>query len=1035
MKRNWLKILIFAVLIGATVWAGKGIFKYSVFSTHDGDHHIARAFDAIQSIKEGEFPLRWAGSLDYFCGVPVYNFYYPLLYYLVILGNIFFNNVIFSFKIIFFLSLLLGTVGFYLWAKEETGKVLPAIAGAMVYLFAPYRFILIFVRGSPEYLAFAILPLVLFLYSKAFHSSGKKFVLFAFLASLMGAILTISHNFTAMFLMPIILLYLVVKILLAKPGLKKIALLAFSFIGAFGMGSFFIGPALLEQKFTKIGSDFLMWRDHFPELWQLWNSKWGYFYSSSGTINDGMSFMLGYAQWVILALAAVFIIYRLIKSKFKLGFFIKENVWILIFFIGTLFTIYLILPWSIPVWEKIRLLQEIQFSWRLLGVAVFTIAALFTFVLDKIKSKYLLVGLSIGISLFAVFAERNHLLPQPVSSEDVYRYADFEKLHPHRYSTTTLGDEIIASGATKACWFSTPVISTDKGETVTSSIVERGNTFGSVKFLIDKKKIIGDKIVLALGYFPDIHKISLNGGRPLSYSDCNGQVCFDAGLVKDGENFISWKVGQSKIELAFDYLTLAFFFVWIVVLIAYLTGIYKNKKNLTYFVLTILIALIFVFFRSYNLSGRVGFGWDQERDAVAATNILAGKLTLIGPRVQGPDGFFLPPYFFYMIAPFYALTAGSPMATTIFIIFWSFLFFVVSYSVLTKVFNKNMALFFLALWAVNPLSVSMDTIAWNPVVIPLLFILLIYLIHLYFKNHRIKYAVLAGLTFGLGASFHLQFLFIFPIFIPVIADILRSKRFKDLISFAAASLLPFLPIAIFDLRHNFLNISKVVQFIKSGDMGINRVMTVWGNIYSFAVGRVPSNQVGLIVYVLVLFGLFLVGARLKDRVQRKIIIGLGYTWAFSLPLFYLLIKNPSEYYFNYLVIPFIVLLSILLNKWKRFGVILLVGILVYFVFWTSRGLSGVQLSLWEKDQAIGLLSKISKNSTPFNVSFDVPFNEDAGFRYLLNYYKVGYSGSIKDPLIEFVIPYQKRSETFVVGQIGIYVPTSWLNTNWSGKSK
>jgi hypothetical protein len=1035
MKKYWLKFLIFIVLVGATLWAGKGIFKYSIFSTHDGDHHIARSYDAVQSIKEGEFPLRWAGSLDYYCGVPIYNFYYPLLYYLVVLGNLVFENIIFSLKIIFFISLLLGTVGFYLWAKEETEKILPAIAGALVYLFAPYRFLLIFVRGSPEYLAFAILPFVLFLYSRAFKSDGKKFVLYAFLASVMGAILAISHNFTAMFLMPMILLYLIVKIVLLKPDIRKIGLLVFSFIGSFGMGSFFIGPALLEQKFTQIGSNFLMWRDHFPTLWQLWNSKWGYFYSSLGTENDGMSFMLGYAQWAIIALSVIFILYRLIKSKFKIGTFVKENIWILIFFFGTLFTIYLILPWSIPVWEKIRLLQEVQFSWRLLGIAVFTIAALFTFVLDKIKSKHILIVLSIGISLFAVYAERNHLLPQPVSDQDVYRYDDFEKLHPHRYSTTTLGDEVIAPGATQACWFSTPIISTNKQEDIILTTIERENTFGSVKFLVDKKAVKGDKLVLALGYFPDIHKISLNGGPPLSYSNCEGKVCFDAGNARNGENFISWKVGQSKIENTFNYLTLAFLFAWLIVLTIYLTGIDKNKKSLTYFAITLIVFCLFIFFRSYNLPARLGFGWDQERDAVAATNILSGKLTLLGPRVQGPSGFFLPPYFFYMIAPFYALGGLSPFATAGFIIFWSLLSFTVAYRVLSKVFDKMTALFFLTLWAVNPLSVSIDTIAWNPVVIPLLFLLLIYMNYLYFKNNKIKYLVLAGLTFGLGISFHLQFLFTFPVFIPLLVDIFRKRRFIDLSCLVLTPALPFIPIFIFDLRHNFLNLNQMMEFIKSGDTQINRVLPVWERVSSFMVGGSPPKVLAIVVYLLVLVGLFVFARKWRNNIQGKIMSGLGFTWAFSIPLFYFFIKNPSEYYFNYLMIPFVILLCCAIKSVRRFGVLILAGVAVYFIFLASPLLRDLTLSLKEKNQAVGLLSKVTNSSSPFNVSFDVPFNEDSGFRYLLNYYKVGYSGDSKDPLIEFVIPFQKRLETFTSGRIGIYIPPSWLKNNWPARGK
>jgi hypothetical protein len=466
-----------------------------------------------------------------------------------------------------------------------------------------------------------------------------------------------------------------------------------------------------------------------------------------------------------------------------------------------------------------------------------------------------------------------------------------------------------------------------------------------------------------------------------------------------------------------------------------LTGIYNNKKNLIYFVLTIIVFFVFLFFRSYNLPGRIGFGWDQERDAVAATNILAGKLTLLGPRVQGPAGFFLPPYFFYLLTPFYALAGHSPIATVNFIVFWSILFFTVSYLVIPKIFSKKVSLFFLALWAVNPLAVSIDTIAWNPVAIPLLFILLIYSLYLYFKNYKTRYATLAGFIFGLGVSFHLQFLFICPVFIPLLLDILKGKRFKDFVHLVAGSVLPFLPIFLFDLRHNFLNLSQIIEFVKSGGTEINRVLPVWERVASFAIGGSPSRVLGIIFYLLVLIGLFVLGKKQKDKIQGKILSSLGFVWTASLPLFYLFVKNPSEYYFNYLLVPFFVLLSLFLKNWKRFGILVLVGIMVYFIFQANPLLKDSALSLRDKDQAVNLLSKVTKNSSPFNISFDVPFNEDAGFRYLLNYYKVGYSGNTKDPLIEFVIPYQKRSETFVVGQIGIYVPTSWLNTNWSGKSK
>ncbi len=1032
MKKNWLTILFFIFLVGAVVWAGKGIFKYNVFSTHDGDHHIARVFDVIQTAKEGQFPLRWAGSLNYFCGVPIYNFFYPLIYYLAVVINLVTNNVILTLKIIDFLSLLVGTLFFYFWIKTETKKELPAIGGALTYLYAPYRFSLIFVRGSPEFLAYAVLPIVLFFYALCFRSVGKKFVLYAFLASVMGAVLTTSHNFTVMFLMPIILVYLVIQIWLRKSNLKNIFWIAFSFFGSFGMGSFFIGPALMEQKFTKIGQGFLEWRDHFPTLGQLFKSKWGYFYSSSGTVNDGMSFMLGYAQWLILGIALIFLVYQIIKTRFKLWTFFVGNVWIIFYFLASLFTIYLILPWSIPLWEKIKPLQEIQFSWRLLGIAIFTTSALFSFLLAKINSKFVYVCIFIAVSLLTVVGTRNFMLPQPISVEDLYRYDDFEKLHPHRYSTTTLGDDVLAPSAGSACWFDTPIITTDK-EKIIYEVVEKGNTFGFVKFDIPKS-LKGETLVMGLGYFPGNYKFEING-KALSYKDCGGKVCFDTKSVRSGQNYISWKVVQSPIENTFNYIALAFFGLWVVALLIYLTGIYKNKKNLAYLISAIIIFTAFIFFRSYNLPGRIGFGWDQERDAWAVANILAGKMTLLGPRVQGPAGFFLPPYFFYLLAPFYALNHSNTFATVSFIVFWAITFFVGSYLIISRVFGRRTALFFLALWAINPLAVSIDTISWNPVLVPGFFILLIYLVYLYFIKPSVRNIFFAGIVFGLGLSFHLQFLFIVPFFIPLAIEVVKNKRFKDLVGFGIGSTLPFLPILFFDLRHNFLNFKQVLEFAKGGDIGINRVLVVWERASSFMVGGSPSLALGLGIYFIVLVGLFVFVRKSKNDIQGKVFLSLGLVWALSLPLFNLLIKNPSEYYFNYMLVPFIIFLSYLFKSWKRFGVLVLVGLVIYFAIQAKPLLRDVSLSLREKDMAVSQLGMITKNATPFDISFDVPFNEDTGFRYLLKFYKVNPSGKATDPLIEFIIPAQKKPNAFAIGRIGLTIPSSWLSDNWPKPSK
>jgi hypothetical protein len=428
--------------------------------------------------------------------------------------------------------------------------------------------------------------------------------------------------------------------------------------------------------------------------------------------------------------------------------------------------------------------------------------------------------------------------------------------------------------------------------------------------------------------------------------------------------------------------------------------------------------------------GRIGFGWDQERDALAATNILAGKLTLLGPRVQGPTGFFLPPYFFYILAPFYAVTAGNPTATSVFIIFWSTVFFAGSYLVISKIFDRTVALMFLALWAVNPLAVSIDTIAWNPVVIPGLLMLLIYAVYLFYKNQKKWNVFLIGLVFGLGVSFHTQFIFTSLVFSPLILDLLKRKKFRQFAYMLARGIIPFIPILIFDLRHNFLNIKQLLGYSVNSDLVGNRVLTVWSHVASFATGLEIKDWIGVLVYLLVSVGLIYAVLHIKDLVQKKIFTGMSLTWILTLPVFYVGIRNPSEYYFNFLLVILLLLVAFLANKWKRVGIIMLLLLSLSFVYRALPLLNDIKLSLREKSAAVLFLGRVTQEAGSFNVSFNVPANEDSGFRYLLKFQGVKYSGDPKDPLIEFEIPPSNKSGTFSFGDIGIYFPEGWTRDNW-----
>jgi len=573
LKTKKILPVILILLLGA--YCSKGLFTYHFFSTHDGDHHLARSYDAVKTLSEGHFPLRWAGSLNYFCGIPIFNFFYPLFYYLIFLINLLVGDIIFSLKIVYVLSFTLAPLFFYLWLKRETKNTIASLSGAILYLFVPYRFLLVFVRSSPEFMAYTVLPVFLYLLSIFFEKVKKKernaAYLFGFLTSLSGAALITAHQLIAFLLFPIIFLWFVIKTWQAKVYKQKVNFLWLIFLTAasiVGLSAFFWGPVFLEKGEVKIGElEIISYWQHFPSLKQLIHSPWGYFYSAPGIENDGMSFSLGYAQWAVLGLSGIWLVIKAVKTGLLKT--VRENFGVLFFFLISVLALFLMLEQSRFIWELFVSLQEVQFPWRFLGVTSFTVAALGGFWLTQIGNKKIAYALAILISFLAIYGNRNHLLPQPLAEPE--RYEDFERLHPHRYSTTTLGDDILNREAKKACYFDDPFLLVNK-EKIENKL-NRGNTFGEVYFKWPQQET-AVTINLNLEYFPGIYKIKINGEEIKKISNFSGRIALEEVNLKEGENAISWQIVQSPIERFFNGVSLGFLVFWLI-----LIPIYEIKRK------------------------------------------------------------------------------------------------------------------------------------------------------------------------------------------------------------------------------------------------------------------------------------------------------------------------------------------------------------------------------------------------------------------------------------------------------------------------
>ncbi len=331
---------------------------------HDAQDHVARIANFYQALKEGILVPRWAGALNWGYGHPILMFLYPLPEYLASAFHWVGFTLVDSTKLVFGLSFVASAITMFLWMSSALGAE-AGVFGALLYAFAPYRFVDLHVRGAlGEHVAFIFPPLCMY-YLQALSRSKtvrNTYVNVGGAAISIGALI-LSHNAIALMFLPIIGFYALYLLISESKNRWQFTLAGIAALGAgLGLSAFFWIPAVFEGKFTlrdvvtagEALGRFVPWSGFFY-------SPWNY-----GGTNE-LSKALGFPQWIGIVAAGIL----LVKTKEK-----KRNVLIagsLIIFIVSLF---IMTSWSTAIWRASKLLQEFQFPWRFLSVSVFTAAVL-----------------------------------------------------------------------------------------------------------------------------------------------------------------------------------------------------------------------------------------------------------------------------------------------------------------------------------------------------------------------------------------------------------------------------------------------------------------------------------------------------------------------------------------------------------------------------------------------------------------------------------------------------------------------------------
>lgn len=449
MKKHLLPLFLIAAVAIILAWP---LFKPGLWVMHD-DQQVARLFLFDQSLRAGQFPVRWVDGLGFGFGYPLFVFYPPLVYFVGEAFHLIGFGFIDSVKLVFFASIVASGVAMYILLKSLWGR-LPGLVGALFYLAVPYRAIDIYIRGAmAESFSFVWPPLILWSF---YQLSLTARPLHIYLSGIFLALLMLTHNLIFlpfMLILPFYLLFLFVKY-----GAKKKFFVncLVSIVIGLAISSFFWLPAIWEKKFTIVDDLLLInlanYNIHFVYPQQLWNWPWGFGGSAEG-LADGLSFKIGklhiLASLAAFLLASTGILYRKYKSQLPAPSLASggvncsprfapastrvageagqlSTVFFLLFLLSAFMTTY----YSKPVWDLVPPLAYLQFPWRFLTfTALFSsiLAAAFIFLLKvpiiRLVAASLVIFLLIfNLKLFAPQTYRPDLTDHAATAKEVINW-------------------------------------------------------------------------------------------------------------------------------------------------------------------------------------------------------------------------------------------------------------------------------------------------------------------------------------------------------------------------------------------------------------------------------------------------------------------------------------------------------------------------------------------------------------------------------------------------------------------------------------
>ena len=532
-----LLVLIFSFCISIPVILP--FFHSGYFPTHDGEWAVVRLTEMFRTLRDFQIPPRYSGELNFGYGYPLFNFAYPLPYYLGISIYMLGTGFVGTIKILFAGSVLLSAFFMFFASRALWKNTWAGIVSSILYVYFPYRMVDLYVRGSiGESLSFILFPLLFYL---AIKLIDKPSFLLVGGIGVSVAFLIMTHNIMTVLFMPLYIIFVLIQAIFKNKKAIKTFMLSI-FLG-FGLSAFFWIPALFEKSNILLAKIPIADRSlYFVNFWQFIFPRWGY---GAPIDPNGFSYQLGLVHLAIFIIVVLFLLFLLIKNKKYFKEYYIRLAGILT--ISVSFFAFLLFKPSEFFWENIPLLSEINYPWIALGILGFLISLLAGFISKNTLGRYA----AVFFGVIAIFIVLPYAKPE-------YYFNKGDDYYLTNDATTTSSNELMPLWVKKM-----PIQRAEKKVEIVEGVGKVGNvSYDSKKIAFDVLANENTKVRVNTIYYPGWNVMvypSRCHPELVSGSHCKGKELIIDYQNEKGVMEIEIPKGENKVELKFSETPLRLF--------------------------------------------------------------------------------------------------------------------------------------------------------------------------------------------------------------------------------------------------------------------------------------------------------------------------------------------------------------------------------------------------------------------------------------------------------------------------------------------